>query len=59
MKKDLKKLNLSETAAGITNVLTKIRNNIYYIICRSIKFGFQVSLMSEECKLNAKLIKDL
>jgi hypothetical protein len=59
MKKDLTKLKLTDNPQGKINVLSKIRNSTYYLICRSIKFGFSVSQLVENCKLTQKLIKDL
>lgn len=38
---------------------TKIRNSIYYIIARAIKFGFNTQFLVSNCMLINKIIKDI
>lgn len=37
----------------------KIRNSIYYITARAIKFGIDAKYLLEECKLIERIIDDL
>ena len=72
MKNDLKALGQQMDEAGIivpppeepedhTKVtkLAKIRNSVYFIIARAIKFNMNTSYLTGRCHLLARINKDL
>ena len=64
MKNDLEQLKIDtsdfkvEEEFNVTK-LGKIRNSVYFIVSRAIKFGLSLDYLLTECDLINKLIKDL
>jgi len=66
MKNDLDMLNLEgndgelkiEEGFKITRH-GKIRNSIYFVVARAMKFGLDTNFLLKECNLIRKIIKDL
>lgn len=61
MKNELKTLGDVDTEASNISKLGRIRNSLYYIIARSIKFGLDpgAQFLVQKCKLIKRVIKDL
>jgi len=60
MKNDLKELNVKEDSIEASKLtddeykvtrLDKIRNSIYYVVARAIKFGLESHYLLTECNL--------
>mmetsp|Transcript_17153 Transcript_17153/g.26515 ORF Transcript_17153/g.26515 Transcript_17153/m.26515 type:complete len:153 (+) Transcript_17153:4343-4801(+) len=66
MKNDLDNLNLEgnegelkiEEGFKVTRH-GKIRNSIYFVVARAIKFGLDINFLMKDCSLISRIIKDL